>query len=217
MAPAMTLFAILLGGEATATPRLARQLAGARVIAADSGIAHARLLGLQPELWTGDFDSVGDDMRADWPGVPQDVHPREKNLTDGEIAVEAALARGASTLLLVGAFGGPRPDHAFLHLTMAMRLAEAGIAVCLTSGDQEAVPILPGAHDLPDLPPATTFSVIAFTELDGLTIEGARWPLDRHRVPFGSSLTISNEVSGKLRIALGAGRAMLVAHLAEAA
>ena len=31
-------------------------------------------------------------------------------------------------------------------------------------------------------------------------------------VPFGSSLTISNEVRGSLEIGLGAGRALLVAH-----
>ncbi len=40
------------------TPRLERQIAGSRVIAADAGIGHARLLDIVPELWVGDFDSV---------------------------------------------------------------------------------------------------------------------------------------------------------------
>ncbi len=213
MTPPMTLFAILLGGEAQATPRLLRQLAGARVIAADSGIVHAAPLGLVPELWTGDFDSVADATRLDWPDVPTEIHPREKDLTDGEIAVEAALARGARELLLVGAFGGPRPDHAFLHLTMAMRLAEAGTPARLTSGHQEATPLRPGSTAFADLPAGTLFSVIAFTDLEGLTIEGARWPLAERFVPFGSSLTLSNEVTGQLAVNLSAGRAMLVAHI----
>ena len=50
-------FAILLGGQVMATDRLKRQLAGSRVIAADSGILHAPELGLDVELWVGDFDS----------------------------------------------------------------------------------------------------------------------------------------------------------------
>jgi thiamine pyrophosphokinase len=212
----MTLFAILLGGEAQATPRLRRQLAGARVIAADSGIAHARDLDLVPELWTGDFDSVPEAVIADWPDTPREVFPSAKDMTDGEIAVEAALKRGASRLVFVGAFGGPRPDHAFLHLTLALKLAEAGTPTLLTSGRQEARPLLPGRSGFDDLPTGTIFSVIAFTDLVDLTIYGARWPLDRRHVPFGSSLTISTEVAGPLNLSLGSGRAMLVAEIGEA-
>jgi thiamine pyrophosphokinase len=36
--------------------------------------------------------------------------------------------------------------------------------------------------------------------------------LDNVEVAFGSSLTISNEVRGRLRVELGDGRAMLLAH-----
>lgn len=212
----MTLFAILLGGEAQATPRLRRQLAGARVIAADSGIAHARDLDLVPELWTGDFDSVPEAVIADWPDMPREVFPSAKDMTDGEIAVEAALKRGANRLAFVGAFGGPRPDHAFLHLTLALKLAEEGTPTLLTSGIQEARPLLPGRSSFDDLPLGTVFSVIAFTDLVDLSIEGARWPLEKRQVPFGSSLTISNEVAGPLQLTLGSGRAMLVAEIGEA-
>ena len=55
----MSKFAILLGGDVTPTPRLTRQLEGARVISADGGMMHAEALNLVPELWVGDFDSTG--------------------------------------------------------------------------------------------------------------------------------------------------------------
>jgi len=43
-------------------------------------------------------------------------------------------------------------------------------------------------------------------------VQGAKWPLSEVEVPFGSSLTLSNEVRGRLEIALARGRAMLLAH-----
>lgn len=207
----MSRFAILLGGDLIVTPRLERQLDGARVIAADSGIRHASALGVVPELWTGDFDSVDDGLRMAHAGVPTKVFPTEKDQTDGEIAVDAALTRGATELLLVGAFGGPRADHAHLHLTAALRLAEAGTTCLLTSGNQEGAPLAVGETSF-DYAPGTLFSIIAFSDLRGLSIGGARWPLVGRDVAFGSSLTLSNAVTGELIVSLEAGRAMLVAH-----
>lgn len=207
----MSRFTILLGGDLVRTPRLAAQAAGTRVIAADSGIRHADTLGLVPELWVGDFDSVSEAMAATYPETPREVFPVNKDKTDGELAVEIALARGATSLLLGGAFGGPRADHAHLHLSLALRLAEAGIKVTLTSGLQEGRALLPGWSRF-DYHPGTLFSILAFGDLTGLSVTGARWPLDRVTVPFGSSLTISNEVTQELAIELGSGRALVLAH-----
>lgn len=214
--PSASRFTVLLGGDLVATPRLAAQVAGTRAIAADSGIRHASALGLVPELWTGDFDSVSDAMRERHPDVPTEVFPAEKDQTDGEIAIAAALARGARELVLAGAFGGPRADHAFLHLTAAIDLAERGIACLLASGSQEGHPLVPGESAF-DLPPGTLFSVLAFSDLAGLTLSGVKWPLRDRHVPFGSSLTLSNEVTGRLVAGLGSGRALVVAHPAPAA
>lgn len=209
---AMSLFTILLGGELTRTPRLDAQIAGSRIIAADSGIRHAAALSVVPELWTGDFDSVTDQDRAAHAAVPIAAFPAEKDATDGELAVDEALARGATRLVLAGAFGGPRADHEFRHLAAALALAERGVDVLLTSGVQEAAPLLPGADRDFDYQDGTLFSVIGFTDLAALTLTGAKWPLANRDVPFGSSLTLSNNVRGRLSARLGAGRAMLIAH-----
>lgn len=207
----MSLFTILLGGDLLPTLALARQVAGTRVIAADAGMRHAVALGIVPELWVGDFDSEPDNLPARLTAVTRQGFPREKDKTDGELAIDIALAQGASSLLLVGAFGGTRSDHEFLHLSLALRLAEAGTTVTLTSGAQEGFPLLPGKAGF-DYPDGTLFSIIAFSDLAGLSVEGAKWPLDRVEVAFGSSLTISNETRGRLVVTLGSGRAMLIAH-----
>ncbi|MER8433473.1 thiamine diphosphokinase [Mesorhizobium caraganae] len=212
----MSTFTILLGGDLIRTPRLDRQVEGARVIAADAGIGHARMLGLMPELWVGDFDSVPAELPVDLAAVPRQVFPPEKDKTDGELAIAAALERGATSLVLAGAFGGKRADHAYLHLALSLRLAETGTKVLLTSGAQEGVPLLPGKAGF-DYADGTLFSVLGFSDLSGLTVSSAKWPLDHVEVAFGSSLTISNEVKsektgGRLEIALGHGRALLLAH-----
>jgi thiamine pyrophosphokinase len=85
----------------------------------------------------------------------------------------------------------------------------------LTSGAQEGVPLLPGPETRLDYEDGTPFSVLGFSDLEGLTLSGAKWPLDRRFVPFGSSLTLSNEVRGALTARLDAGRAMLLARPAS--
>ena len=212
----MSRFTILLGGELVRTPRLEAQIAGTRLIAADSGMLHAPALGVRPELWVGDFDSVTPEQRAAFADVPQKEFPSEKDMTDGELAVAEAVALGATSLIFAGAFGGARADHGYLHLAAAVGLAERGFEVLLSSGNQEGVPLLPGRKAAFDYAPGTLFSVIGFTDIEGLTIGGVRWPLDRRSVPFGSSLTISNIVADNMTVEIGAGRAILIAHFGEA-
>ncbi|GAA4527962.1 thiamine diphosphokinase [Chelativorans composti] len=209
----MSRFAILLGGAVTRTPELEAEIAGARVIAADSGMRHAAALGVTPELWLGDFDSVTEDLLETYRDIPRQVFPREKDKTDGEIAIHAAIERGATSLVLVGAFGGPRHDQVMLHFSQAIRYAEQGLGVVLTSGREVGRPLRCGEVHSFDYPDGTLFSVLPFSGLSGLTIEGARWPLRSVEVPFGSSLTISNEVQGELKISVKQGRALLLVTL----
>ncbi|WP_320201145.1 thiamine diphosphokinase [Agrobacterium sp. rho-13.3] len=204
-------FTILLGGTITVTHRLQKAVAGARVIAADSGMRHADALGLVPELWVGDFDSSDKALLERWPDVTQQPFPAAKGVTDGEIAVSEALARGAKRLTLVGALAGERSDHAVFHLLYAVSLAERGFEVVLTSGEEEAYPLLEGAFEL-DLPAGSLFSVAGFTALDGLDIENARYPLADFALAFGSSRTISNVAEGALRFRLKSGKAIVLAR-----
>jgi thiamine pyrophosphokinase len=208
----MNQFVILLGGDLTVTPRLMRQISGARVLAADSGMRHAVSLGLKVETWLGDFDSSGDDLLAIHADVARITFPADKAKTDGELAIDEALCRGAQSLILVGALGGARSDHANLHLAQAMVLAENGTGCLLSSGLEEAIPLMPGTAHF-DYPPGTTFSIIGMQDLGGITIEGAKWPLSDQNVPFGSSLTMSNVVTGRLTTSLRHGRAMIFANL----
>jgi thiamine pyrophosphokinase len=204
-------FTILLGGTLSPTDRLKSAVVGTRSIAADGGIRHADLLGLQPELWVGDFDSSMDLPAGRFDGVPRMPYPAQKAVTDGEIAVGEALARGARRLILAGALGGERSDHALMHLIFGVALAKAGTEVMMTSGEEEAFPLLKTPVTI-DLPKGSLFSILGLTPLDGLTIENARYPLHDFALPFGSSRTISNVAEGPVAFSLKSGDAVIVAR-----
>jgi thiamine pyrophosphokinase len=204
-------FVVLLGGALTATPRLAADIAGARFIAADGGMRHAASLGVAPDVWVGDFDSTPPALLAAWPHVERQPYPTAKNETDGAIAVSAAAERGAKSIVLAGALGGERSDHALMHLLHAVSLAEEGFAIKLTSGEEEAWPLLPGTREI-DLPKDSLFSVLGLSPLAGLFLSNVRYPLTDFSLPFGSSRTISNVAEGPIRLSLASGRAVLIAR-----
>lgn len=206
----MARFSILLDGALTPTDRLRTQVAGSRVIAADGGIRHASALGLDVELWVGDFDSTDGDLAARHGHVERQVHPAAKDKTDGEIAIEEARRRGAREMVLVGALGG-QSDHALAHIMLGLGLEREGIRVVITSGGEEAYPLLPGVRAL-DLPPASRMSIIALADLAGLSLTGVEWPLVDRTVKLSSSLTLSNVVVGPLEITLGQGYGVVVAY-----
>jgi thiamine pyrophosphokinase len=205
-------FTLLLGGSLTVTERLSALIAGSRVIAADSGMRHAKSLNLTPELWVGDFDSADAALRQSYRQVERHSYPATKAATDGEIAIAEALARGAERLILVGALGGERSDHALQHTLHGLSLAEAGLEVMLTSGEEEAYPLISGDQMELELPKGSLFSVLGFSDLEGLTLSNVRYPLTDFSLTFGSSRTISNVAQGPISISLGQGRALLMAR-----
>ena len=201
--------AILLAGELKPTP-LARRLAleSQLVVAADGGIAHAAELGVEPDLWVGDFDSSPPELLSRWRRVRREVHPADKDATDAELAARAALRLGAGELLFLGALGS-EPDHTLANLTLAVSLAEEGVPVVLGDGTNWALPLLPPGIEL-ELAKDAPFSVVPLAELAGLGVRGARWELRSARVPFGSTRTLRNRArGGPLRVALSSGRGLL--------
>jgi thiamine pyrophosphokinase len=200
---------ILLGGDITATERLNGQCRNALVLAADSGIRHADALGLYVDLWLGDFDSTTPALTHKYAAVPRQIFPCEKDKTDGELAIDEGLIRGATHFVMVGAFGGERSDHAMLHAFQALNLARRGLDVLMTSGLEEAVPLCAGTRTF-RLRPGAIFSLVGFSNMSGVTISGARWPLTDRHVPVGSSLTLSNIADGDVSITISEGEGLFI-------
>ncbi|WP_291430024.1 thiamine diphosphokinase [Deinococcus sp.] len=202
---------VLVGGRLVDSPLLRALPRPAVVVAADGGARHAALLtmwglGVPVDVWVGDFDSSA----GVFVDAPREVHPAAKDETDAELAIRVARERGATELVLLGAFGG-RFDHSLTLALGALRLAERdGLRVTLTSGDEWGWPLTPASPLSLALPPGATLSVLAVSDLRGLSLAGVRWPLVNAGIPLGSGWTVSNEVQeGPVTASLGEGRALV--------
>ena len=206
----MSTFAILLGGEIKPTARLKSQLQGARAIAADSGIAHAKVLNLIPELWVGDFDSASSEDEASYGQIERMEFPAEKDASDGDIAISEAFRRGATEIIMVGGFGG-QFDHVIAHAAMLLAMTKREISCMITSGSEEAYG-LTWETKLPGLAIGTRLSIVPMSDLKGLTIRGVKWPLSNKSVPFGSTHTLSNVVTSDVVIELTLGTGLIIVY-----
>jgi thiamine pyrophosphokinase len=174
------------------------------VIAADGGARHAAALGVTLDLWVGDGDSFGDEGIAALAaaGVPIERSPADKDQTDLELAVDAALARGAQALVIVGALGGERVDHALANVALLARADLAGRSTVLLDGrarlslvrapDPTRAPVrivLPGE-------PGTTVSLLPVSgDVTGVTTDGLVYRLDDEPLLLGSARGVSNLVA----------------------
>ncbi|OIP97796.1 thiamine diphosphokinase [Candidatus Wirthbacteria bacterium CG2_30_54_11] len=74
----------------------------ARVIAVDGGLRIFDHLRLVPDLIVGDLDSVENEILSRFADVPRRQFDRDKDLTDGELAVRIVLEEDAGAVSLYG-------------------------------------------------------------------------------------------------------------------
>ena len=174
-----------------------RSLAGDAdlVLAADGGARFLAGLGVTPGAVIGDFDSLDAESvrRLEAAGVELVRHPVRKDLTDGELAVEEALRRGADEVVLAGATGAL--DHTLGHLAILRRLAARGIAARLVAPCLSVtVLVAPAATGLA-APAGVRVSVVPLGGDATATLRGLDYPLERGVLPADACLGIGNVVS----------------------
>lgn len=120
--------------------RAARRLInpGDWLVAADGGARQLGRLGLLPHLLIGDMDSLTREEVAAFEraGVRLQRRPVEKDETDLELALRAALDRCCTRVRIAGAMGG-RFDQVLGHLFLLMLPEAAGIDLRLDDGVEE--------------------------------------------------------------------------------
>ncbi len=184
------------------------------VIAADGGAGWLDDLGREPDVLVGDLDSVDPALvdRLAAGGTTVVRHPREKDASDTELAIEEALRRGATEIVVVGALGGPRLDHELANLLLLADPALASDAIRIERGATR-VRVLrgPGALAMTAGIGATVTLLPIGGDAVGVTTRGLRYPLEEETLRMGRSRGLSNEISGQgARVQLDAGSLLVV-------
>lgn len=169
---------------------------GDLVIAADAGYLTAKRMGVVPDIMVGDFDTMKD------PEIPDGVEfvrlPTEKALTDTQYALELAIERGVTELVIVGGLEG-RLDHTLSLLAIPERTygrRERRIFTVLTNG-KNRVRFLRDSGVILPRGQYRYFSLIAADErVRGVTLEGCKYPMKKGELTRSHQWAISNEIEG---------------------
>ena len=167
------------------------------VIAVDAGLAACEALGLCPDLLVGDFDTLGRERLLEYQersGVRADVHQPEKDETDTELALLTAARQGCEAVDILGALGG-RMDHAIGNIQLMYQFFCQGMEVNIYDARNRLY--LLGGHKVfhREKVYGKYISFLPMTEtVEGLTLRGFKYPLQRRTIGLGTTLCISNEL-----------------------
>jgi len=169
---------------------------GDTLIAIDGGLSHMVQHGLSPDLIIGDLDSADPDdvSRFEAQGVPVQKFSCDKNETDLELALEAALIMDPATIWITGAFG-KRLDQTLGNIFLLTRPGLEGVDIRLIDGQQEVFLVLRSATILGA--PGQRVSLLPLgCPADGIHTEGLKFPLVDETLYPEKSRGISNQMIG---------------------
>lgn len=203
---------IVAGGDPVAPSTVPPLPPDAFVIAADSGLHIAHDLGLTVDLVVGDFDSATTEAvaAARAAGAHVEGHPADKDATDLELALEAALVRALSPTIVLGGASFDRIDH---FVANALLLASPRFAPLHAQWWVKGAHIVP-VHDRVELSgrpgDVVTLLAVGGTATD-VTTTGLRWSLGGEALEAGSTRGVSNEmIAGVATIDVGAGNLLAI-------
>ena len=179
------------------------------MIYCDCGLRHMDGLGAEPDLIVGDFDSYSN-PEFDTETI---VLPCEKDDTDTVFAVKEALRRGFEDFLLIGVVG-ERLDHTLGNVSILLMLDSEG-KVGTIIDDYSEMEIV---SDRCGKPCIIDDSYVYFSLINisgtarGVTIRGAKYPLENAEITCEYQYGVSNEVlpGCTAEVSVGEGRLLLV-------
>lgn len=168
------------------------------IICADGGLRHALAMGIRPHLVVGDGDSLHAGLRRQLERLQLELlqYPEiNQEKSDLELALNYAVTLEPEEIVVYGALGGERVDHAFINILLLSIPFNKGIRSKIIDGRQEI--------QLMDRELAVTgqagdyLSLFALTPTaTGVATEGLKYPLYKETLYFASSRGLSNQFTG---------------------
>ena len=170
---------------------------GQNIIAGDRGLEALYKLKIIPNHVVGDFDSVSSEVLEFYKKQTQIIfhtYNAEKDNTDTDIALKLAIQMKSSEITILGALG-KRMDHAIANIHILKDALGANIP-CQILDEHNRIYLVNTEKTLEkDKVYGKYISLIPLTStVEGLTLKGFKYPLNRYNLPIGTSLGISNEI-----------------------
>lgn len=183
-------------------------------IGVDAGTLLLLEKGIQPVTAVGDFDSVtvGDyeKILAILPELAPS--PSEKDQSDTELGLEAAMAYEPDQVILAGVTGG-RLDHymSTLHIMYQYQQKFPATRFVLLNNQNRIRFLRTGTHVIEKDEHYRYISFYPFAEeVEGLTLTGFKYPVTSETIPFGTTRFVSNELLGQGSVSIQKGYCLLV-------
>ena len=170
----------------------------ATVIAADGGAE----LGVPVDLAVGDFDSITNETLASIAATER--HPADKDATDLELALDAALRLEPERILVVGSAAG-RLDHLLGSLLLLAAEKYAGVQLDARLGVAE-LHVVRGERVLAGAPGELISLFALHGPAEGVVADGLVYPLHGETLEPGSSRGTSNvfaDTEARISVARG--------------
>ena len=166
------------------------------LICADGGSNHAFELGCRPKMIIGDLDSIRPEVLSHFQseGVTIKRYMTEKDDTDLMLALQEAIALGATEVILLGALG-KRLDHTMGSLSILVFLHTKGVAGTIMDEHNEIV--LREKEAIIEGEVGSEVSLLPFTErVTGVCTENLQYSLQDATFEIGNPYGISNVLTG---------------------
>ena len=168
------------------------------IVCADGGLDHALKSGISPDLVVGDMDSV----KIKEHNFEQRIYPKDKDLTDGEIAIKECLKKGCTKIILTCALG-KRKDHELSNIFLLSKYP-----MCIISEKDAEISVVSADATLNSLK-GKTISIIPLKKTI-LSLSGFLYPLLNKEIDLGETLTMSNVVKDdNAKISITSGKIIL--------
>lgn len=172
-----------------------------KIIAVDGGLTALSQLDLKPDAVVGDFDTVEESVLSQYRSfsgeIAWDIHKPEKDETDTELAISTAMNLGCRKLVLLGATGG-RLDHFMGNLHLLYFCLQQGVEASIVDHKNHITILDKGRVFEAEKMWGTYISFLPLSmEVKGITLTGFKYPLTKKDISIGTSLCISNELTGE--------------------
>ncbi len=171
------------------------------MIAADSGMDFLHRNEIVPDIIAGDFDSADTDSVAYFQGL-NNVHVIKlnpvKDDTDTEFVIREAIRRGATEITVLGATG-TRLDHVLANVHLLGIGLEEGTSIQLVDKHNRIRMIDDSLEISKNEQFGDYVSILPVKgDVQGVTLEGMKYPLQNANIACFSSLGVSNEITDEV-------------------